>query len=154
LIQILQCFNPDISKRNATQVRIQPFTPKHLIRLIRRENLRQLVASVVHRIPQHAIFFRCLDCDERAKKPEFTDLLLILIKADKAAAPVSVTRKTYDRSDPQVTTIEWIGPFKEPEKAFRVTKSSIDFSRLLVALLVVNCLPAVILWRYHSLVGA
>lgn len=68
------------------------------------------------------------------------------------AAPVSVTRR-YDTNF-QVTSIEWIGPFKQPFDKYLVTKSSIDFSRLVVALLVVNFLPAVMLLtlklRYHK----
>ncbi len=63
-------------------------------------------------------------------------------------SPVAVTRQA-DKSRPQVTRIEWIGPFGEPFDVFRssVTRSSIDFSRLIAALLAVNFLPAVILRR-------
>ena len=63
-------------------------------------------------------------------------------------APVSVTRQA-DKSHPQVTRIEWIGPFGVPSylPSGSVTRSSIDFSRLIAALLAVNLLPAVILWR-------
>jgi hypothetical protein len=45
--------------------------------------------------------------------------------------------------------IEHIGPFGAPfdHSGSYVTRSSIDFSRLIVALLAVNFLPAVILWR-------
>jgi uncharacterized protein YggT (Ycf19 family) len=56
------------------------------------------------------------------------------------SAPVSVTRKNYT-SDSQVTRIEWIGPFGEPFRSYAVSKSSIDFSRLIVVLLAVNFLP-------------
>jgi hypothetical protein len=66
-------------------------------------------------------------------------------------APVSVTRH-YSKSLPQVTTIEWIGPFGEPFTRYDVTKSSIDFSRLVVVLLAVNFLPAVLLWQYDKVV--
>jgi hypothetical protein len=65
-------------------------------------------------------------------------------------APVSVTRR--DAKDTQLTRIEWIGPFTEPYAIYRVTKSSIDFSRLIVALLVVNLLPAVVLWQHNGIV--
>jgi uncharacterized protein YggT (Ycf19 family) len=44
-----------------------------------------------------------------------------------------VTRQ--DESRPQVTSIEWIGPFGKPFRSHAVTKSSIDFSRLIVVLL-------------------
>jgi hypothetical protein len=66
------------------------------------------------------------------------------------SAPVSVTRPGYGGD--KLTTIEWIGPFKEPYKSHRVTRSSIDFSRLLVALLAVNFLPALILWRHDEII--
>ena len=71
-------------------------------------------------------------------------------------APVSVTRQD-GKSRPQVTRIEWIGPFKEPfsERFTRgdVTKSSIDFSRLVIAILAANFLPAVLLWQHNEVVG-
>jgi hypothetical protein len=68
-------------------------------------------------------------------------------------APVSVTRQE-SKSRPQVTTIEWIGPFKKPlgESLAGVTKSSIDFSRLLVAILAANFLPSVLLWQHDEVV--
>ena len=67
-------------------------------------------------------------------------------------APVSVTRQA-DKSRPQVTRIEWIGPFGEPFESYRpdITKSSIDFSRMIAALLAANFLPAVILWRFKPI---
>ena len=68
-------------------------------------------------------------------------------------APVTVTRKGYTSSDSQVTSTEWIGPFTQPLNADRVTRSSIDFSRLVVVLLAVNFLPAVMLWRHDEVVG-
>ena len=68
-------------------------------------------------------------------------------------APVTVTRKSYTSSDSQVTSTEWIGPFTQPLDAYRVTRSSIDFSRLVVVLLAVNFLPAVMLWRHDEVVG-
>ena len=68
-------------------------------------------------------------------------------------APVTVTRKSYTSSDSQVTSTEWIGPFTQPLYAYRVTRSSIDFSRLVVVLLAVNFLPAVMLWRHDEVVG-
>jgi hypothetical protein len=68
-------------------------------------------------------------------------------------APVTVTRKGYTSSDFQVTSTEWIGPFTQPLKAYRVTRSSIDFSRLVVVLLTMNFLPAVMLWRHDEVVG-
>ena len=68
-------------------------------------------------------------------------------------APVTVTRKSYTSSDSQVTSTEWIGPFTKPLDAYRVTRSSIDFSRLVVVLLAVNFLPAVMLWRHDEVVG-
>ena len=64
-------------------------------------------------------------------------------------APVSVTRDY--RSGSHVTSIEWIGPFGEPFRSLSVTKSSIDFSRLIVVLLAANLLPAVILWRSEAI---
>ena len=67
-------------------------------------------------------------------------------------APVSVTRQD-SKSRPQVTRIEWIGPFGEPLRRYDVTKSSIDFSRLFVALLAVNFLPATLLWRHNEVAG-
>jgi uncharacterized protein YggT (Ycf19 family) len=66
------------------------------------------------------------------------------------SAPVSVTRQ---ESRSQVTSIEWIGPFGEPFRSYDVTKSSIDFSRLIVVLLAVNFLPAVLLWRHDEIAG-
>jgi hypothetical protein len=68
-------------------------------------------------------------------------------------APVAVARKSYTSSDSQVTSTEWIGPFTQPLNAYRVTRSSIDFSRLVVVLLAVNFLPAVMLWRHDEVVG-
>ena len=67
-------------------------------------------------------------------------------------APVTVTRKRS--SDSQVTSTEWIGPFTQPRDgyAYSVTRSSIDFSRLVVVLLAVNFLPAVLLWRHDEVV--
>lgn len=62
------------------------------------------------------------------------------------------------RFDDMVTQIEWIGPFASPRDfvgtfgSMTLVKSSIDFSRLIVALLVVNFLPAVCLiglWLRH-----
>ena len=65
-------------------------------------------------------------------------------------SPVSVTRQA-DKSRPQVTRIEWIGPFGEPlEPRSNITKTSIDFSRMIAALLAANFLPAVILWRFKA----
>jgi hypothetical protein len=52
-----------------------------------------------------------------------------------------------------VTSIEWIGPFGKPFRSHAVTKSSIDFSRLIVVLLAVNFLPAVLLWRHDEIAG-
>src|SRR5262245_3664219 len=66
------------------------------------------------------------------------------------SAPVAVTEPGL--RDRQVTTVEWIGPFKEPHNSYRVTRSSIDFSRLLVVLLAVNFLPALILWRHDEII--
>ena len=68
-------------------------------------------------------------------------------------APVTVTRKSSTSSDSQVTSTEWIGPFTQPLDAYRVTRSSIDFSRLVVVLLAVNFLPAVLLWRHDEVVA-
>ena len=67
-------------------------------------------------------------------------------------SPVAVTRQA-DKSRPQVTRIEWIGPFGEPLENYRpdITKSSIDFSRMIAALLAANFLPAVILWRFKTI---
>jgi hypothetical protein len=66
-------------------------------------------------------------------------------------SPVSVTRQA-DKSRPQVTRIEWIGPFGEPlGPRYNITKSSIDFSRMIAALLAANFLPAVILWRFKTI---
>jgi hypothetical protein len=67
------------------------------------------------------------------------------------SAPVAVTRQVESR--PQVTSIEWIGPFGKPFRSYAVTKSSIDFSRLIVVLLAVNFLPAVLLWRHDEIAG-
>jgi hypothetical protein len=67
-------------------------------------------------------------------------------------APVSVTRKNLV-TDSQVTSTEWIGPFTQPLNAYRVTRSSIDFSRLVVVLLAVNFLPAVLLWQHDEIGG-
>ena len=67
-------------------------------------------------------------------------------------SPVAVTRQA-DKSRPQVTRIEWIGPFGEPFRKYVVTKRSIDFSRLIVVLVAVNFLPAVLLWRHDEVVG-
>jgi hypothetical protein len=69
-------------------------------------------------------------------------------------SPVSVTRQA-DKSRPQVTSIEWIGPFGEPFRSHRqdITKSSIDFSRMIAALLAANFLPAVLLWRHDKVAG-
>ena len=65
-------------------------------------------------------------------------------------APVSVSRQA-DKT--QVTSIEWIGPFGEPFRSYRqdITKTSIDFSRMIAALLAANFLPAVILWRFKTI---
>ena len=66
-------------------------------------------------------------------------------------SPVSVTRQA-DKSRPQVTRIEWIGPFGEPlAPRSNITKSSIDFSRMIAALLAANFLPAVILLRFKTI---
>ena len=65
-------------------------------------------------------------------------------------SPVAVTRQD-DKSDPQVTRIEWIGPFGEPSwPRSNITKSSIDFSRMIAALLAASFLPAVLLWRHDE----
>ena len=45
--------------------------------------------------------------------------------------------------------MDW--PFREPFRSYSVTKSSIDFSRLIVVLLAANVLPAVILWRSEEI---
>jgi hypothetical protein len=66
-------------------------------------------------------------------------------------SPVAVTRQA-DKSRPQVTRIEWIGPFGEPlEPRSNITKTSIDFSRMIAALLAANFLPAVIIWRFKTI---
>ena len=66
-------------------------------------------------------------------------------------SPVSVTRDYLERDGSHDITedIEYIGPFGAPfyRSGSSVTRSSIDFSRLIAALLAVNFLPAVILWR-------
>jgi hypothetical protein len=64
-------------------------------------------------------------------------------------APVSVTRHDHYGSHDITEEIEYIGPFGAPFyfSGSPVTRSSIDFSRLIAALLAVNFLPAVILWR-------
>jgi hypothetical protein len=62
-------------------------------------------------------------------------------------APVSVTRDHYLYGSHHITEdFEHIGPFGAPFylSGPSVTRSSIDFSRLIVALLAVNFLPAVI----------
>ena len=78
-------------------------------------------------------------------------------------APVSVTRRGHAKSDRPVTTIEWIGPFNDPNKppppetgpwrlarlaTDPVIKSSIDLFRLIVVLFGANFLPVLIL-RYR-----
>jgi hemolysin-activating ACP:hemolysin acyltransferase len=79
-------------------------------------------------------------------------------------APVSVTHRHHRFSggseDTLVTTTEWIGPFGSPSRDFvgtygsiELVKSSIDFPRLIVAILAVNLLPAVLLWRHDEVVG-
>ena len=82
-----------------------------------------------------------------------TMLILLVASAGelefRASVPISVTRR--DAKDTQLTRSEWIGPFTEPYAIYRVTKSSIDFSRLIVALLVVNVL-AVVLWQHYETV--
>ena len=75
-----------------------------------------------------------------------------LNNSDSIWAPVSVTRQD-GKSRPQVTRIEWIGPFGERFTRCDVTKSSIDFSRLFIALLAANFLPAELLWRHDEVVG-
>jgi hypothetical protein len=65
-------------------------------------------------------------------------------------APVAVTRKVYSQ-EPQITKIEWIGPFAEPYDAHRITKSSLDLSRLALALLLANLLPAVVVWQHDRI---
>ena len=68
-------------------------------------------------------------------------------------SPVAVTRQA-DKSRPQVTRIEWVGPFGEPlEPRSNITKTSIDFSRMIAALLAANFLPAVLLWRHNEVAG-
>ena len=73
-------------------------------------------------------------------------------------APVSVTSRHHPFSgreeDTLVTETEWIGPFGSPSRDFvgayssiKLVKSSIDFSRLITVLLVVNFIPAVVLWQ-------
>ena len=69
-------------------------------------------------------------------------------------APVSVARKSYGKPGVQATSVEWIGPFKEPfnKPSASVIRSSIDFSRLVVAILAANLLPAVLLWQHDQVV--
>ena len=69
-------------------------------------------------------------------------------------SPVAVTRGQADKSRPPVTRIEWIGPFGEPlEPSSSIIKTSIDFSRMIAALLAANFLPAVLLWRHDEVAG-
>jgi len=68
-------------------------------------------------------------------------------------APVSVARQSYAASGFQTTSIEWIGPFEEPSRLHLVTKSSIDFSRLIIAILAVNLVPALLLWQREKVTG-
>jgi hypothetical protein len=82
-----------------------------------------------------------------------TTMLLLLY------APVSVTSKYMPKGAPtygdRTTKTEWIGHFKSPKFFFvddaigvtRVLKvGSIDFPRLFTAFVLVNGLPALLLW--------
>ena len=69
-------------------------------------------------------------------------------------APVSATYRhravVSGGQDTLVTETHWIGPFGSPfAGTYQITlvKSSIDFSRLITVLLVVNFIPAVVLWQ-------
>ena len=71
------------------------------------------------------------------------------------SAPVSVTYRRFvdsEKDDP-ITKTEWIGPFGSPRPYIgKALKSSLDLSRLIVALFAVNFLPALVLWKHHEIV--